>query len=403
MASSYEPEPLPPFSEADVKKGLSRFSELSRQLLGNVAPHFLPMLGGTSEAFLEPLLFSHLTASAPAAGLDALLYPYVERARRSSVVIPPDARGVVYLPRIGYFNVDIGDRVVLGGRTERGADVAALASGDSRFEPILTISGTNIELLRYDHPLMDRHFSGTSASVIVDSVRLPIHHEGSLARAIAILRSVHPRLAALMELVTRRVHVFHSRRLNSFATLSAFGCAFLNTKLADTEVFFIEDLVHQCGHILFSAVTFEQERYLRVVGATPLRSVTGDSNEERTLYTTLHGLVTEALMTDCLGRCLEQNIFTGARRHELLGRLGFIFRRFHRDLENLAFPQLYTEEGIQLYEYCRDRFHVALSKHGRALGSLDLGGQGENFDYPAFRERNSASVDAECGRRAALS
>lgn len=360
-----------PFSMLEVKRGKEKLADLVKELLALSAPRLLLAVESSPDALFEPLLFSHLTGGAPPSGLGAVLYPYLEpELRRESTTFTPDSRGVIYLPRVGYFRVQAGEGEA------------------SRFEPILTVSGTALELLRYDHPLFQRHYGGATASVFLGPVSLPLHHRDHLARAVSVIRRVWPTLAELMEEVTRRVHVFHALDVNSFATLAAYGCAFLNAGLEDDEVFFIEDLVHQCGHILFSAVTFEGAVYLAVAGDTPLGSLTGDRDERRTLYVALHGLVTEALMTRCLARCHEEEIFTGKKRQELLGRLSFIFRRLHRDLQNLAFRHVYTSKGAELYEFCCTVFNDVFRKHGTELGSLDMEGQGYTFDYRRFDQRN---------------
>src|SRR2546426_2901954 len=106
------------------------------------------------------------------------------------------------------------------------------------------------------------------------------------------MRRATPALFDALHAVTRRIFLYNAELPTSFATMSAHGVAFLNVKDDNDEVFFVDDLAHQCGHVLFNALTQEKERFLARPADTPMRDFCHDQEDPRTLYSALHGLFT---------------------------------------------------------------------------------------------------------------
>jgi hypothetical protein len=164
--------------------------------------------------------------------------------------------------------------------------------------------------------------------------------------------------------------------------------AFLNAKPSDDEVFFVEDIAHQCGHIVFSAITFDVSEILDVLPNTPLATITGRTDEPRTVYEALHGVFTEAVMLHCLSECDRHSLFAGRQQHELIGRLGFIVRRFGSDLSNLSRANLFTERGEWLFAEIAKEFKAAYESLWDRIRYLDFSNQLYNFSYLHFAELN---------------
>ena len=156
-------------------------------------------------------------------------------------------------------------------------------------------------------------------------------------------------------------------------------------------MFFIEDLAHQCGHILFSALSVNRDDYLRVDSNTPLQQITGTEGEQRDLYTALHGVFTEALMCIALYYCLEAGVFTEAKMHELLGRLSFVMKRFHLDLLNLNHEGLFTDRGLAIIRDCGRAFDDIFRQTKGRITRFDLSNQSYTFSYDRFAALNPAA------------
>ena len=57
---------------------------------------------------------------------------------------------------------------------------------------------------------------------------------------------------------------FDTYQRNSFATLSAQGIGFFNAYQDNyDEVFFVDDIAHQTGHIIFNVMIYESNQFFR--------------------------------------------------------------------------------------------------------------------------------------------
>ena len=54
------------------------------------------------------------------------------------------------------------------------------------------------------------------------------------------------------------------KNTNSFATIKAHGMAFFNVYQDEyDEVFFVDDIAHQTGHIIFNVMIYESNRFFK--------------------------------------------------------------------------------------------------------------------------------------------
>jgi len=382
------------FVRANVNEGQRQFADIVRTLLYRRAPQLFRQLDFyNDEIFLEPLLFAYFNSKEPPVKLDQILVGYIGDEPRPAITsVFADTHGVVYLPNIGYLVTDTANEELIlvwdrGSSTYRLEHENSSVSYD--FEDIIRGVAPSVEVCRYSHPLFTELYTGMEGDVVnvevKESVQRHIHH---LNTAFRVLGQQYPHYYEAILDVTRKVVIFNGKGVNSFATLSAHGTAFLNADETDDEVFFIEDIVHQCGHVIFSALTFEKQEYFRVDPNTPLRLFTKDERERRTVYITLHGLFTEAAMAESLNLCYENNVFHGRQEHELVGRLAFILKRFSHDLRNLAHRDLFTEKGLSLYNDFKDVFLDIFQKRQDFVGMFDTSNQPYTFSYAKFVELN---------------
>ncbi len=249
---------------------------------------------------------------------------------------------------------------------------------------------TTIELCRHYVYLLEHCFTGTGRSAVsIDVEAAATAHIEHLAKAFETLRHIWPALHEAINGVVRLIVVFRAEGLNSFATPAAHGTAFLNAALGDDEVFFLEDLAHQCGHVIFSAATIDAAEIFVVSPDTPMAVFSGQQADERSVYVALHGVVTEAFMAICLDRCLAEELFVGRQRHELQGRLAFILKRFTLDLRNFASRDMLRTRGEELLEDLREVWMDIVARRAQLVGTTDMSNQGYNFSYQRYAELNS--------------
>lgn len=363
--------------------GQKELAQCTKHLVSVMQNPIVELLDFSNETiFLEPTLFTLLGQKYSKVTLEQILYGYLSNpARLASFAAYADWQGLVYLPRLGHLPTETNGAILT-------VDSSAVAC---RLHEVRHICESQIELRLTGDPLL--------ASVFQDADELDVPIEPNAAnqysctmdRAFETLQIVAPVLFECLAAVTRRIVLFRSEKLGSFADIAAHGTAFLNVAQPEitTQVFFVEDLAHQCGHILFSAMTVNRAEYLRADPTTPLQRFTGAADERRDLYTAFHGVFTEALMCIALFSCLDAGVFSGQKLHALLGRLSFVMKRFQLDLLNLQHPELFTTRGLTVVHECGRVFDEVYRCTKDRIIRFDLSNQSYTFSYERFRALNS--------------
>jgi hypothetical protein len=366
---------------AALAAGQARLASATRSVVARAAPplarRLLPL---GDQPFLEPLLFAWLEHPSPGMPLEQVLAGYADGEQETPLALEPDGRA--YVPRVGWIRpataaADLRLRREGGAWSVRDGDRRIAATIDS-----LPAVGDGIEMHAAPPALLAPLLGAESSRAASADAREP-----QVARAFALMRELAPDLWSDVRTAVRGVVVFEAEGLNSFASPAAHGLAFVNAALGADEVFFLEDLAHQCGHVVFSAQTLDKEECFEIDPETKLGTLTG-VEDPRSLYVALHGIVTEAAMVRCLDAALTAGVFAGRQRHELIGRLGFALMRFANDLANLAHPAVFSARGRRLYSGCREAFADVLARRAELIRGLDLSGHPYNFSYAAFAARN---------------
>lgn len=379
--------------------GRQHMAEAMKSLLYHADPVLFETLDFYDDAsFLEPMLFSYFQAPDPTISLGQILFGAIAAEKRPlRTAVRSDHEGIIYLPNYGYFLTDHRD-AYLDLEWDPQLQRASLSANGSevafRFEDILRVTGTLIEVYRYPHPLLNR-FHVNEEGTAVTPCYVPLQHLKHLDNAFDAIRTLYPQYYDALLQTVRGIVVFSNQEVNSFATFAAHGVAFLNTESESRdEIFFIEDLLHQCGHVVCSTLTFRKQDYFVVDPDVSLGRLTGNPNENRSLYVTFHGVFTETAMNQCLYRCLGSGMYTGQQEHELLGRLAFIHLRNRLDLENISYPQVYAEPGLSLLRIFVQSFREVHENIRERVAGLDLSGQHYNFSYARFVALNPLLAEA---------
>ena len=355
-----------------------------KELVSSVPSPIVQLLDYSDDTpFLEPSLFAYFSHRDCEVTLEQVLYGYLSSPRDlPSFEAYANDQGQVYLPGRGHLTMSASNSKVA-------VDFKHL---EHHLEELSYVSGTNIEICLKHDPLLVPFFceaDGTEASFDLD---IAADCAQELDAAFTILQSATPELHACLTAVTRRVVIFRSDELASFATISAHGTAFLNASSPHSRntLFFVEDLAHQCGHILFTAMTVNREEYFTADPNMPLGNLTGNLDEKRDLYTACHGIFTEAMMCIALYRCLEADDLSELRLHELLGRLSFIMKRFQLDLMNVQHEGLFTDQGQRVISECGRLFDEIYRLTKARITGFDFRNQAYTFCYDQFAELNPA-------------
>jgi hypothetical protein len=264
------------------------------------------------------------------------------------------------------------------------------------------VARNRIEVTSHREPLFHRFFLEAGCNPdLIDLAAPTCRHLGHLIKACALLREHCPNLAEELFSVTRRAVLYESEQPYSFATLSAHGAIFLNVASAIDEVFFVEDIAHQAGHVLFNALTLNKERFLSVNPDAYLSGLHGNEREPRTFYAAFHGLFTYMTIGQALSTLLDLDVFENRQAHEALGRLGLILRKFAFDLALLDRPGLFTALGRRCRRYFEDVYTDLYFRYRSSTANLNYCNQPYVFDYRRFVEVNPLISIRSCGGVAA--
>lgn len=381
-----------------VPHGQERLARAVQELVGQYDAHLCSYLDGDDDPFLEPLAFTALSQGGNRTGLRQNLLGYLSpgmRADLGPIPIEIGVDGQAYLPNLGYLSTPVADTAAtLHWNDRRSRPVVTVAGTQvpTAFRPLLK-AGTSAELFEPDGRLLAQlYFDDSGRHGCDNPISVGSRHLAHVQAALDILTECYE-LYPLISEVCPKLSVFDDARMNSFATMAAHGAAFMNVRTGTNEVFFVEDIVHQTGHVLFNAATaLDRQAYFEVPPDMALTHLLADGEDDlRTVYVAMHGIVTEALIADTLASCYASGRFTGRQEHELLGRLAYITTRFFLDLRTLNVRGLFSTDGERLYEDLVDTFNRVHGEYRSSLASIDVSNQPYNFDYDRFCERNPAA------------
>jgi hypothetical protein len=327
-----------------------------------------------------------------------LLFGYLDSASRPARIrVVSAGNGVVHMPQIGYFKTRVKnaqlDLICENDvfRLEHGGENVAHA-----FEDRIMVADGKLEVYRYHHPLLTPHYIPYDPWVkdlppmeveVEDAVK---RHLPSLEKALAILKQDCPPFYDEILTTNRSITLFHNPAVYCFVTLSIYGAIFLTTIPENDEVFFLEELMHQCSHNTFNAVLFDKEDYFRIDAEhAMLGEHLNKKNETRTIYSALHGLYTVVKRYEGFDVLYHEDIFSGRQKHEFLGRIGDIKKRLNTGLDGLDFDKVYTPKGVEMYRLMK---HIGddVGKLLKAIdGVFDFSNQPYEFSYAKFSALNS--------------
>lgn len=383
-----------PLFRSELEDGQYHFAGLIRTLLSDNAPQLLTLVDANEQALLEPLVFAYFHNDPGKISLLQLLWGYLSPEKRpGEITVYANGEGVVELPNAGYLITTRQEQllrlVFCGGGL---SDISLFDEAGEvpyRFSPYITIPGTDIKVSSFRNKLLDPFF--------VDEMGKPVPVEWEdpsavklqqLERAFAAIRRFLPEYFELITAVTKRIVIYKGALPYSFASVGAHGIAFLQIPEDCSEVFFSEDIIHQCGHMIFSAIAAGRG-FFSVHNDTLLKVINKDENDPRTIFVALHGLYTEAWMSRFLELCLEErHFFREDARMEIIGRFALIYIRFGLDLRHVCEADIFNEQGQLLVGTFLNLYTDILRRRISLLSRVDISNQPYCFCRKVFFETN---------------
>jgi hypothetical protein len=374
-------------------EGKEALSYSIKMMLYQKEPELFELLDFEDDSiFQEPLLYTYYNVPSPSMQLSQILYGYIQPSSRpESQDVATDADGVVYLPNIGYFKTGLPARNITLHYKD---DTFNFTDGDvpvpATFIPLTYIKGTTIELCSRNNLLFQDFFAmANSHEVSFFSGEEWDKHQKNVEKAFTIVQDNFPVFYDMLLQSVRRIVIFKSPSQRSFASLQVNGAAFFNIKEHDDEVFILEDITHQCGHVVYYAVAHDKQTYLAAPITTPLKNFTGVETDSRGLLNAFYALLPYCFSNYCSKVCDDNQVFKGRQYHEFLGRFAFRMRKFTTDIKNFSAPGIFTPKGIELFKGMKAVHQLIYDSRQPVLQHFDVTNQQYEFSYDRFLQANS--------------
>lgn len=394
--------PIYELSKTFLEDGSINLSQNIKILLYKQNPNIFEILDFEDElVYKEPLLIAYFNnKSINRQTLDSVIYGYSNKNITYNLV--SDEFGRIYLPNIGWFLTTTPNHSFVFDKLSMKLFKQNIEV-DFIFEEIELIENTAIELLKYSVPLLKQFYFNTENELLdVEIEKITQKHIKNITKAYNLIKNYVPTQYELIEKYVPKCVIFNvdTFQRNSFATLSAQGIGFYNAYQEDyDEVFFVDDIAHQTGHVIFNFLIYEAERFFKKDKTTILEIINmpdGSIVEKRDLHVIFHALYTYYTSFLCLDACLEKNVFEGKQKHEALGRIAFYISKCYRDLLLIDNPissetksnECFTANGLLIYKELKQKWKEMYVKWFEKTKHFDMSNQPYNFTYSKFLELN---------------
>lgn len=360
--------------QSDVVSGMALISKKNEYLLKNCRPDLKELCDACDFDFVSPCFHAVLNGLCPSKALAQSIYgllPQKVRGELSGLQFHSDAAGIIYAPGLGYKKVS---------ERSQGFDVSKDSMDTANWIAETIVHNMNVQ--QHTSVFFEGLFDGMTVKVGFDNKVL-----NNLTTALDLIKAVAPEYYKSIQSVTKTIVPFDSLDTNSFAANNSFGAIFTNTHWGTSVPYFVEDLAHQCGHLVFTSMTVNPNELFSVAPSMPLSEVT-TSRSSRNIYTLLHALFTYCAISTCLSRVLEEDRIGEKDRFETLGRLAFTLRKFQSDLILACKLTVLTDAGKGWVRNAAVRYRTILSKHSEHIGQFSMKGQQYNFCLDVFLRHN---------------
>ncbi|CAA0230639.1 conserved hypothetical protein [Tenacibaculum maritimum] len=397
-----------------LKKGKGDLIENIKILLYKEDPNIFEIIDfDNNDIYQEPLLFSYFNAKeSNKFYLNSILFGYMSlETQQNGVVVLSDENGRIYLPNLGWITTEKVNKTFKLFKDKKNKVKLFYNGSDCEFklESIEKIKNTNIEYLRYPIPLLKQCYYDVDNNLInVEIEKISKTHVKNVIKALNLIKKFAPTHFNLISLVTKKIVVFNVNTYlrNSFADIKAHGISFSNAYQEEyNEVFFVDDISHQTGHIIFTTLTHQLSNFIKINSETILETLKLGNNtiETRSIEDIFHALYTYYTALICLDACLDEKVFDVKKTHEALGRLYFYIGKCHCDLKlvenadinntSVSINEIFTKNGLEIYTEIKNKFNSIRKKWIDHLKLFDMSNQPYNFTFSKFIEKNPIYED----------
>ena len=338
--------------------------------------------GGISKSiYKEPSLVYELMIN-EGSGINVnMLFGYSGKQRIQEIT--SDNQGIIYLPKIGYVERKPNSKYTVEYKDGR----IYFHNQIQHFENI-QVSGFEVI------PICPKIFINNQKAAFNQEVLGTISkHIHQLESAIEIIKNEIPHFFDLIQETTRHFCIYNATGADSFASINYHGTCFINTyDKKQSVIFFLDDISHQCGHVIYNMLTIETDEYLNYPKTEKLNFFTKNMNDGRTIYSAFHGLFTYTCILNTLSNVIDLNYFSEEDRFEILARMGFYMGKFGADLHHFHEKGILTQNGEFFFNQFVEGYKMIYNKFINVLQDFKYHNQPYVFDMDTFREINKFQI-----------
>ncbi|MFT6947465.1 MAG: hypothetical protein ACJARP_001890 [Vicingaceae bacterium] len=390
-----------------IQEGQLALIENIKLLLYKNNPNIFDVIDFNNDViYQEPLLFAYFNQEInDALLLDSILFGYIDFEKRpNQIQAKSDQYGRIYLPKIGWFSTSVENQIIDLVSDKNGH--YSLKKNNKRvnfkFEPIKYIANSSIELAIYPIQILDKYYYNSNRELIkVDIESITKIQRENLEAALLTIRNTAPHYYSILNNIIKKIVIFKvdATLRNSFAHIGAHGTGFFNAFQDEyNEVFFIDDIAHQCGHVIFNTLIFEPNRLLKVSSETIVKTIQLENNEvENTnIFVLFHALFTYYVTFICLDSYLSIDSINSEKRHEALGRLKFYVGKCYQDLilidesieSSTNAKKMFNDKGLLIFNEIKKTWKLIVNKWQPEIKDFDMSNQPYNFSFLNLLEKN---------------
>lgn len=377
--------------------GNEEFEFIFRSLLNDENETLYELVKENIPAFYEPLLSSYYNPKLERRySIEQIMYGYIEDEefkKNNYIAVKSDNSGIVYLPKVGYFYTgtkksDFFIKLSENGHYELFAENKEVIS--CQFQPVQFLSGSDIEINFDTNAIIDQFFvEQDSPKLIKESAE---KYREPLEKALNLIRTEFPFFYEWLENTVTNIVLFESSQRNSFASMFIKGAAFINViNQKPNEIFFIEEITHQCGHVVFYPMSIDRQKLFTCDCETPMSHFTGIEADDRDVLNAYYAFFPQLFGDLIFDMCLEHDLIKDEQhRAELFGRYAFRMYKYGLGVKQFdEYNQLLSDYGREMFARFKDGYNELNAKRAADFAQMDVSNQVYVFDVDLYKRTNN--------------
>lgn len=326
------------------------------------------------DAFFEPRLYSQLAVP----GFESMTLSQLTLSKASdqsgSRRVRTDKAGIATFPGIGHIATGMPDADLTATYSPaKQAFSFPAEDGVEKWCEVRTstfVPNTQIEIIEHIDPVLvnflEQHIDAPENLKIVDN---PQRYVESISKALGLIDHAGPDFHTALVESLQAILLFQHPSAESFAALGMHGMLFLNVP-ADAGInYFVEEITHQGGHVLFSEATLNRGEFFIAEPEAALSDFLGDS-DPRSIYDAFHGLYTEHMESQIVLAVLDRELGVDGLESAFRRHLDAVLLRHARDLSLIGkfTDDIFSPLGKAVFMQFQDSYDHVIKENPHLLG-----------------------------------